>query len=104
VTTPLTEDQIEEYRVKYLRIAHVVLPYAELIFRKPTRAEWKQYLAKLLNDSTKHEAPEWLARVTVVHPDREGFGVLLEDYPGAAMAVAKQVIELSGMVATEEGK
>lgn len=50
------------------------------------------------------EAQEYLARVCVVVPSREGFDTLLEDYPAIPEACAKAIGELTGFAVNESAK
>lgn len=76
-------------------------PY-EVVFRKPTRAEYKQYRARSHNDQLKPDAQEALCRQCVVHPSVEAFDALLEDYPAIPEAASEALMRLTGMAAEQD--
>ena len=128
-TTTLTPEKLLELTAEHKRIAHIVgqqsrasivqvypldkgeepikPPHAvtfEVVFRKPTRIEYKQYKARSFSEQQRVDAQEILARQCVVHPSREAFDALLEDYPAIPEAAGKAFSRLMGLAADEEGK
>lgn len=102
----LTSEQIEEFRTKYKRIAHVVGTDNawEVVLRKPTRAEFKRYKG-LLHGEGKAAACEWMAIATCVHPaSPEAFEALLEDYPAIPEACSPKIALIVGLSVDEATK
>jgi hypothetical protein len=79
----LTADEFKDLETKHKRIGRLKSKSGawEVVFRKPTRAEFKQFRSRAHNPAQKAEAQEILARQCVVFPSREAFDALLEDYP-----------------------
>ena len=102
----LTEDQVKELETKYGRVAHVVGAGGkwEVVFRKPARAEYKRFRSMSHNPSTVADAQETLCRACVVHPSKEAFDALLEDWPGICEAAGKALSELAGIAVDESVK
>lgn len=101
----LTEDQIKELEAAHRRVAHV---YArdqwEVVFRAPTRAEYKRFRSEINNPNTSADAQEKLARTCVVYPTREAFDALLEEWPAIPEACSKAFSRLMGLTAEEDVK
>ena len=62
----LTDEQLEELRRKYGRVGAVKHNDHEVVFRKPTREDVREYRRMLGSPSEKHEAIESLAQRTIV--------------------------------------
>lgn len=80
----LTDEQMAALEAQHGRIGRLKSKREggwEVVFRKPRRAEFKQFRARAHNPAQKAEAQEILARQCVVYPSREAFDALLEDYP-----------------------
>jgi hypothetical protein len=84
----LTDEQFKALEAQYGRIGRIKskamkdgAPVWECVFRKPKRAEFKQFRARAHNPAQRADAQEQLARQCVVHPSKEAFDALLEDYP-----------------------
>lgn len=102
----LTKEQLEELELKYKRIAHVIgfNKEWEVVFRKPSRAEYKLFRANATNESKKAEATEMLCRATVIVPSKEKFDELLEDFPGICEASSTALLHLCGLAVDESLK
>jgi len=102
----LSDQEIAELKSTHGRIAHVVGKGNawEVVFRKPTRAEYKKFKADAANPARQSDAQEMLARSIVVHPSREAFDALLEDYPAIPEASSSAIAELVGFGTEEAGK
>lgn len=102
----LSKDELQELETKYKRIARIADRDGawEVVMRKPTHAEYKRFRAQLHNEQQKPDAAENLARVCVVHPSREQFDALLEDYPAIGDACGNALGELAGFTADQSGK
>jgi hypothetical protein len=106
----LTEEQLEELRVRHTRIATIEWNGHELVFRKPSRDECRSYRVKLENVETKVDAAEQLCQQTIIAFDgdlntvaaRTRFtGVFLEETPMFA-ATAKCRIALGALMGLVE--
>lgn len=102
----LTKEQIDELEVTHKRVAHLVGKGGtwEIVIRKPTRSEYKQFRANNHNEARVADAQEVLARQCVVYPSKEAFDALLEDWPGIPEAAGKAFRELMGMAVEEDLK
>lgn len=102
----LTPQQIEEFKASHGRIAHVRGSDGawEVVYRKPTRAEYKRYRAMCNDPVQKPEAMEVLARSVVVHPSKEDFDKLLDDYTMVADVCADRIGALAGLGVDESAK
>jgi hypothetical protein len=97
----------EELRAKHGTIRIALTQAGELIFRKPTRQEWKKYKIQLAGTPAElASATENLMLDTVVSHTREDLLNLLEQFPAIdnADAVTQALRELSGVVISDEGK
>ena len=76
-----------------------------LIFRRPSRAEFKT-AAKvgLMDPKTSPEAFELLARATIVFPGREALDKLLDEHPALALQCGEELLKLSGLTGEDLGK
>lgn len=107
----LTQDKIDEFEQKHKRVAHLKgkedpdgkIPW-EIIIRRPTRAEYKQYRSQSHNQAQVADAQEILARKTCVYPDAAGFDALLDDYPGIPEACGEAFKKLLGLAVQEDLK
>ena len=102
----LTDKQLEDLESQYGRIGHVVgfRQAWEVVFRKPTRAEYKMFRSNASNDAKKADATEILCRATVVYPSKQEFDALLDDFCGICEASTPVLMELCGLKAEEMGK
>ena len=102
----ISQAQLNELEAAHKRIAHIVGKGEawEIVLRKPTRAEYKQFRSKTHNPSQVADAQEILVRQIVVYPNRETFDALLEDYPGSPESCGPTLQDLVGMTADEQGK
>ncbi len=102
----LNEEQIEELRALHKRIA-VVQGKDDawfVVFRKPTRAEFKRFRSMLHNEEQKSDAQESLARSCAVYASGGGFDALLEDFPAIPEACGKALGELAGFAVNQSAK
>ena len=102
----LTEDQLKELESTHKRIAHIRAKDGEweVVFRKPTRAEYKRFRSSINDPQNAADAAEQLARQCVVYPTREAFDALLEDWPAIPEASSKAFLRLVGMSVEADGK
>lgn len=102
----LTEEQIEAFRTSHGRIAHVVGKAGwEVVFRKPTRNEYKRFRAIANDPAQVANCQEVLARACIVYPEKATeFDALLDDFPGIPEACGKALGELCGMQTEESTK
>lgn len=101
-----TAEELSTFEAKYQRIAHVIGAGESwhVVFRKPTRQEYKQFKARLSNPQQAPDAQEILTRNIVVWPSTEQYDALLEDYPGIPEACSDALMKLAGMRGDEEAK
>jgi preprotein translocase subunit Sss1 len=78
----LTDEQIAELDAKYGEVAILRGPAKEyeVVFRRPTRAEYRMFRANINNPAKVSDAQEMLAMACVVHPTRDEYLKLLETY------------------------
>ena len=102
----ISPDDLVQLRTAHKRIAHVRDKDGawEVVYRKPSHAEYKRFRSALHNEATKPDATEQLARVCVVYPSREAFDALLEDYPAIADASGDAIGELVGFTVDKSAK
>jgi hypothetical protein len=83
IVPPPTDDQVAELETKFKRLGRIRHDRGayEVVFRRPTRVEFRSFREKIHNPARKAAAQEELARLLVVYPTREKFDELLEEYP-----------------------
>ena len=104
--TLLTEEEIQKLETDHKRIAHIIGKDRawQIVIRKPNRGEYKRLRSMLHNPAMVSDAQETIIRQLVVHPAREAFDALLEDYPGIPEACGEPLRELCGMAVEESVK
>ena len=102
----LTKEQVQEFEATHKRVAHLRGKDGdwEVVIRKPTRAEYKQFRSRTHNPAQVADAQEILARQCVVYPSRDAFDAMLEDWPGIPEAAGAAFGRLMGLAAEEDGK
>lgn len=102
----ITQEKLEELEAKYVRIAHIIGKNQswEVVFRKPTRQEYKMFRSNAGNDAKKADATEILCRSLVIYPTREQFDALLEDFPAICEASSPVLMDLCGLSVDQSGK
>lgn len=76
-----------------------------LIFRRPTRQEFKvASKAGLMDAKSSPEAFEILARATNIYPGREKLDAALERHPALALACGEDLLKLAGLTGEDLGK
>ncbi len=103
----MTKEQFDAAKEKHGTLRSAMTSVGELVFRKPTRLEWKKW--KILRAGTAAEmvsATENLMLDTIISHTREELLQLLDGAPGldSAPSVDKALSELSGAVISDEGK
>ncbi len=102
------QKEIQEFEDKYKRIAHVKgkgePPPWEIVLRKPTRAEYKQFRSQNHNDAVKADSQEILIRKLAIYPTVEQLDALLDDYPAIPEACGDALRHLAGLAVDEQGK
>lgn len=103
----LTKKQIAELKLQHgdkLVLAETDTGES-FVFRRPTRAEWRRYMAVLLNERRAHErdvAGEQLCVDTLVHPvggdgpDVARLRKTFEVLPGLALQILGDISDLAG--------
>lgn len=102
----LTPDQIKSLEDSHKRIAVVRHEGAEwcVVYRAPSRAEYKQFRSRINNPQTAPDAQEQLARQCVVYPSKEAFDALLEEWPAIPEASSKAFSRLMGLAVEDDSK
>lgn len=103
----MTKEQLDELKAKHGTIRSAETSVGTLVFRKPTRVEWKKW--KILRAGSVAEqvtATETLMLDTIVSHTREALLELFDVAPALDMspAVDKALTDLSGAVISDEGK
>lgn len=77
----------------------------EVVFRKPTRLEHRQFRSASQNPAKAADAQEALSFQCLIYPDRAAYDALLEKYPGIpdSPAFSSAIMKLNGL-GVEEGK
>lgn len=75
-----------------------------LVVRGPSRAEFKRFSDRAVNEKARNAAVEELAYTCVVHPDRAALDVILDRKYGTVARVANLAMELGGLTADEEAE
>lgn len=100
--------KLDEIKAKHPRVRVVETAAGTLVLRAPTRVEWRKFKTLIMSDdvSAQISATETMLYDIVVHPPREEFSALLEQYVGleADKGVQQAIKELTGQVASTEGK
>lgn len=101
----ITKEELEKFSNIHKGCAHVVSKRGdwEIVLRKPTRPEYKQYRSRH-HGNDADMAQEILVRQIRVYPDTDAFDAMLEEFPGIPEALTKTVLRLCGMEAEETGK
>jgi hypothetical protein len=102
----LSPEQIEELRKTHGRVAVVTGKDDawQVVYKKPSRADYKRFRAMSHRPEQASEAQEMLALKCVVHPSAEALDALLEDYPGIPEASGKALGELAGVTGADAGE
>lgn len=106
MTNKLTQEQVKELEATHKRIAHVkdLDGEWEVVYRRPTRAEYRRFRSSINDPQLSADATEQLARTLVVYPSREAFDALLEEWPAIPEGSSKALLRLMGTATTQEGK
>lgn len=98
-----SEEKLEELRAKYGKIGIVDFSGHQVVFRKPSREQARDYRRKIATESEKPDAVDQLAQLTIVGFDGEEdvtkariafTGVFLEEFP-LAMSNVKFITVIS---------
>jgi hypothetical protein len=109
----LDDTQIESLQVKFRKVGVVSWEGHQILFRKPQRAEWHEYLRRKDTRGESHTALEQLTQQTIVAFDGETdvtkarvtySNIFLEECPGFANApeVSAILAVLAGTAQEEE--
>ena len=97
----LTEEIGNELREKYpgkLHRLNLIEPEQTIIFKRPSWAVYSQSLDQLTDDDeSKARAIKGLVDACVVFPSKDAMKELLDDYPGVAGTISKQIQAASGL-------
>ena len=109
----LAEDQLESLRSRYGKIGVVAYAGHEIVFRRPTRDDCRNYRRMQASAAEKHDAIETLAQITLVAFDDDidvnrarttYTTTFLEEYPlfSSVPRVMSVLSVLSGVVEEED--
>jgi hypothetical protein len=112
MTDRITPEKIAELDATHKRASHVHSTRTradgawewEFVIRKPTRAEYKQWRAKINSENTASDATEQLIRKIAVLPSGEAFEAMLEDWPALAEAAVPAIKAMCGLDADHDRK
>lgn len=102
----MDQAQLDALRAQHGRIATADTPAGLLVFRKPTRAEYKKF-QRLARDPEQNDiADEVLAGDTIVSHTREEFIKMLDEFPGllSGPEINRALKAAAGIIKVEEGK
>lgn len=102
----LSKEEIEQLEATHKRIAVVRSVDGEwcVVYKKPTRAQYKQFRSRNHDENQVADAAEQLARQLVVYPSPEAFDALLEEWPAIPEASSKALLRLMGMSTAPDSK
>jgi len=105
-TEKVTDELLKELESKHQRVCHLRGRDGgwEVVFRRPTRQEYKRFKASMHNPQLAPDAQEQLARQCVVHPSKEAFDALLEDFPAIPEAASEAFSRLMGLAVEADTK
>lgn len=107
----VTKETLDELETKHKRIAHLKgkedeegkTPW-EIVIRRPTRAEYKQYRSQSHNQASVADAQEILVRKIAVYPVGTDLDALLDEWPAIPEACGKALASLTGLAVGEDTK
>ena len=98
MSTPLTEEQIKEFKAKHGQLAAVTIGETTLVFRKPKRQEYDAWFEK--RDEAPAQAALQLAQQCLVQPTYPEMLAALDDQPFAlqgADGIMSALLDLAGL-------
>ena len=106
----ITNEQLEELRSKYKRVARIVAkakpgdePMWEVVIRKPSRGEYSRCKTQIHDPERAPVAYDALFRQICVSPlAGDAIDALLEDFPGIPEACIEAIHELAGVTAGKQ--
>lgn len=101
---PLADTE-KSLRAKHGEILRVDTKRQTMIFRRPSRAEFRRYLGHLNGSKEeKAQAFEWIVRATIVYPEPKDFELILDKLPGLYLQASKDYLVFVGMSEEEDEK
>ena len=104
----IDQSKLDEIKAKHPRVRVCETAAGTLVLRSPTRVEWRKFKSLVMSDDVQSQisATEMLLFDIVVHPAREDFAALLDQFPGLEVdkGVQLAIKELTGQVSSDEGK
>src|SRR5438105_12091413 len=100
------EKVVEELRIKHGEVVLLRDPEtgSEVVARKPPRAAYKRFRSMAFDPKKQADAAEALMVDCVVHPSRDEWNALLEEYPALAETFAPEVLKLAGASQSVDAK
>jgi hypothetical protein len=102
----IDEKLIEDLKAKHGEVVHLVDQETgtEVVVRKPPRAAYKRFRSMAFDPKKQADAAESLMVDCIVHPSRDEWNTLLEQYPALAETFAPEVLKLAGASQSVDAK
>ncbi|MES2339299.1 MAG: hypothetical protein V4537_14490 [Pseudomonadota bacterium] len=69
-----------------------------MIFRVPTRPEWRMYIAKRDGKDGDNDGPDFLLDTCVMYPDKKGLAAQLDRRPGLFQKWTGEIVQSTGII------
>ncbi len=93
----IDDAKIAELKAKHGELFAIELDEDEIVvFRRPTRLEFRAYKSNSQDESKRAVADEILCKSVVVYPEGDACEALLDKLPAASLTLAKAIVEKSG--------
>lgn len=104
----LTPEELQKLKLEHGEVWHIKGKDDawEIVFKKPTRGDYKMFRANNQNPARKPDAQEILLRACIVVPPASEFDALLTKFPAIpeAEAVSEALSEALGIESGDSGK
>ncbi len=98
------ERTIERLKAEHGEVYLLEAAGVAVVARPPSRAEYRRFRARALDEKNRADALEALTRACVVWPEQAEFDTLLEQKPALAEVFGAKLLELAGAVEEAEIK
>ena len=94
--TALNAERIAQWKSEYGRIIGIEDP-AEMVFRKPARHVWAEFLDSVTKQKGTHDAAyRLLCTRCTLYPEPEQARAIFDEYPGLCVTMGDALGELAG--------
>ena len=99
----LKQKLLEEHVGKKLAVVKVKNPdpaveeKIEVVVSTPSRIAWKRFNDELKNDKLSARAADNLISSCLVHPSKDEFRMLEEQFPGIVSTISNKLVELAAV-------